>query len=288
MLQFTDTALGDVMCNAMYHAPECKCGFGGEGHLGGRSGGRLVRRTITHRSLAEIAKEEGVSIVVPVKCKFCSKDPVFLFASYCGGFTVFESLGLPWPKHECPARWSTALATDAYLGQTFDTVSIPRPTTPEDMLNAYYAEHRKEFEDWLRNSSQIDKAEKHGNSARRRLKYNALQSCPAELVPILDLFHDQSVEIRREIQMLTPVIKLVKAVARHKAKRYCDERQDVNPFLPIDMSGRQYVNWVTSYILNDEQLPEFAPRESDFEKGEHNERIHALLQHILARKGLID
>lgn len=100
------------MCNAWNHYPGCTCGFGGEGHLGGGWGGG---RSSTFgfapeaspaiyysygTSLSDLASELGYSVVFPTICRYCG-DLIYLFASPDGGFAIFDSLGAPWPKHDC-------------------------------------------------------------------------------------------------------------------------------------------------------------------------------------------
>src|SRR3712207_5993757 len=75
------------MCNALYHPPGCRCGFGGEGHLG-KSGGRRTTWKHGHENFCR-----------PSKCPYCGEE-VF-FVRHNGGSVWFDDLGKPWPKHGC-------------------------------------------------------------------------------------------------------------------------------------------------------------------------------------------
>ncbi len=100
------------MCNALHHFSGCRCGFGGEGHLGkggGRSGGRSLgpgwwrssgNGGFNSSCMSELAQSLGYAILFPVLCKFCGKH-IYLFASPNGGFAIFDDVGKPWPKHHC-------------------------------------------------------------------------------------------------------------------------------------------------------------------------------------------
>jgi hypothetical protein len=95
------------MCNGFKHTVGCHCGFGGEGHLGGRHVGTprspdavLPRGTLRRFSLPDLATKLGRSLVIPTNCRYCGTD-IYLFASPNGGFAVFDELGIPWPKHSC-------------------------------------------------------------------------------------------------------------------------------------------------------------------------------------------
>src|SRR5262245_45044032 len=84
------------MCNAMYHSSECRCGFGGEGHLG-RSPGGLVTHS---RPLGRFSwPDQYLDTCRPTKCPRCG-DSVF-FVRHNGGSVWFDELGPPWPKHGC-------------------------------------------------------------------------------------------------------------------------------------------------------------------------------------------
>lgn len=48
------------------------------------------------------------AVTWPTKCPGCS-DPVFFFRCNCGCKVFFDSLGSPWPLHECETSWTRNL-----------------------------------------------------------------------------------------------------------------------------------------------------------------------------------
>lgn len=50
--------------------------------------------------MRELAATLGHSLVFPVDCRYCG-ERIFLYAAPNGGFAIFDSLGPPWPKHQC-------------------------------------------------------------------------------------------------------------------------------------------------------------------------------------------
>lgn len=103
------------MCNAANHSYGCRCGFGGEGSLGGGNIGisrspntALPRGLLRNYSLSDLAIKLGRSLTIPTVCRYCEAD-IFLFASPTGGFAVFDHLGIPWPKHGC---WGSQMHRD--------------------------------------------------------------------------------------------------------------------------------------------------------------------------------
>ena len=84
------------MCNSWNHSYNCKCGFGGEGHLGKSYGSTrfFENNFLNHRVSYE-------SFVNPnAKCPVC-KEPVFFYQSPYGGRVFFDKLGHPCLKHPC-------------------------------------------------------------------------------------------------------------------------------------------------------------------------------------------
>lgn len=83
------------MCNACHHPAGCRCGWGGEGHLGrslGGATGQAVGRSIWRYRDQDFCR--------PTKCPRC-KAEVF-FVRHNGGSVWFDPpLGPPWPKHGC-------------------------------------------------------------------------------------------------------------------------------------------------------------------------------------------
>ena len=96
------------MCNAWNHPASCRCGFGGEGHVG-----HAPARPGSHHFL-------GVPRILPTyesyvnpnaRCPVC-RAPVFFYQSPDGGRVFFDELGPPWPKHPCTDRRSTPATMD--------------------------------------------------------------------------------------------------------------------------------------------------------------------------------
>lgn len=83
------------MCNAWNHAPGCKCGWGGEGHLGRPSYPPPQARSLApaYRTLSSYTNPNAL-------CPVCH-EPVFFYQSPDGGRVFFDELGPPWPKHPC-------------------------------------------------------------------------------------------------------------------------------------------------------------------------------------------
>lgn len=89
------------MCNAWNHAPDCTCGWGGEGHAG-RGGGRVTiryQRPMPARvrfASSPFSADGGPNASCPV----CGAA-VYFYRSPTGGRVFFDELGHPWPKHPC-------------------------------------------------------------------------------------------------------------------------------------------------------------------------------------------
>lgn len=83
------------MCNAWNHPAGCRCGWGGDGHLG-KPGFN------TFGAMASNATQPSYhSYVDPsARCPKCN-SPVFFYQSPYGGRVYFDELGPPWPKHPC-------------------------------------------------------------------------------------------------------------------------------------------------------------------------------------------
>jgi hypothetical protein len=96
------------MCNAYNHPTGCRCGWGGDGHLGTSSGYSGYVYTSLYRSpdvqyFSEIPSfnPSYTSFVNPnAHCPVCG-TPVFFYQSPYGGRVFFDELGPPWPKHPC-------------------------------------------------------------------------------------------------------------------------------------------------------------------------------------------
>jgi hypothetical protein len=94
------------MCNAYNHPIDCRCGWGGPGHLGGGGIGKgPVNKPYSSLLIAPTAR----SYVNPhAKCPVCGAE-VFFYASENGGRVFFDELGPPWPKHPCTDKMNTYL-----------------------------------------------------------------------------------------------------------------------------------------------------------------------------------
>ena len=83
------------MCNGHNHPIGCMCGWGGDGHLGRRSG------TSNIWSWLRASSTGYPSYVNPnARCPVCGED-VYFYQSPDGGRVFFDDLGPPWPKHPC-------------------------------------------------------------------------------------------------------------------------------------------------------------------------------------------
>lgn len=84
------------MCNAWNHPSWCRCGFGGEGYLGGGNHfgtSDLFSYRTSHRW------QNGDNFCRPAKCPMCGGKCYFI--RHNGGSVWIEKLGWPWPKHPC-------------------------------------------------------------------------------------------------------------------------------------------------------------------------------------------
>ncbi len=87
------------MCNAWNHPRNCRCGWGGDGHLG--THGYQQRQPAP----PPFAKQQGFrslhSYTTPnARCPVCAKW-VYFYQSPHGGRVFFDELGGDWPKHPC-------------------------------------------------------------------------------------------------------------------------------------------------------------------------------------------
>ena len=119
------------MCNAWNHSYDCTCGWGGTGiwveaedleaagsaehltHLGSL-------RTTGCRC-PSLSAQLGHSVTFPANCWYCGQL-IFLYSHPNGGFAVFDELGWPWPKHDCPRAGFESFS--AALRQKEETFSI--------------------------------------------------------------------------------------------------------------------------------------------------------------------
>lgn len=90
------------MCNALNHSPGCRCGFGGEGHLGRGPGGVDEGNggfAAYANPIITAWPHRNEDFTAPTTCPRC-KAEVF-FVRHNGGSVYFDELGPPWPKHGC-------------------------------------------------------------------------------------------------------------------------------------------------------------------------------------------
>lgn len=105
------------MCNAWNHRPSCRCGWGGEGHLGGgRSGATAFALgpspvMLSGRAVSRNGKQT-ISFLDPnARCPVC-RAKVYFYQSPHGGRVFFDDLGWPWPKHPCTDNQAQRLSSD--------------------------------------------------------------------------------------------------------------------------------------------------------------------------------
>lgn len=86
------------MCNASNHAVGCRCGWGGDGHLGA-SGTKSDLANWEHKR----TWNGSVALNQPnARCPICGVS-VFFIRPQGGGSVWLDELGPPWPKHPCMA-----------------------------------------------------------------------------------------------------------------------------------------------------------------------------------------
>lgn len=91
------------MCNAWNHPSNCKCGWGGEGHLG-KSGSQSQHGTyIVFPDVPRIIHAYESFVNPNASCPVCGES-VFFYQSNNGGRVYFDELGPPWPKHPCTSN----------------------------------------------------------------------------------------------------------------------------------------------------------------------------------------
>ena len=90
------------MCNAHNHRIDCRCGWGGSSGIMSYSFSYPPGELAILRSFAANQYlKSNQSLTRPnYKCKWC-KQPVYFFQASNGGKVLFDSLGQPWPIHNC-------------------------------------------------------------------------------------------------------------------------------------------------------------------------------------------
>jgi hypothetical protein len=90
------------MCNAWNHPINCRCGWGGDGHLGG-PGYRSQHGSIP--SVAHFNFKSLHAYTTPnARCPVCNQR-VYFYQSPFGGKVFFDELGGDWPKHPCTDKF---------------------------------------------------------------------------------------------------------------------------------------------------------------------------------------
>ncbi len=143
------------MCNAWNHSAGCTCGFGGEGHLGGHTGGaRTVgvqapssapRETTWARWATGHARSDlGERLTHPIPCPVCGAE-IFFHTNGNGDVVFFDDLGWPWPKHPClttedgirAASRSRTVQAVATLVARPTIIPLPRGLPPAEFDGEY-------------------------------------------------------------------------------------------------------------------------------------------------------
>jgi hypothetical protein len=89
------------MCNAFNHPNSCNCGWGGDGIMGySNSYDNYLYSELSLLVQAYSLGAKSSSTQPNYLCKCCGAK-VFFFQSSSGGKVLFDSLGQPWPKHDC-------------------------------------------------------------------------------------------------------------------------------------------------------------------------------------------
>jgi len=112
------------MCNAWNHPPGCTCGWGGEGHLGRRTGGSHTSFNVWPYGIPPIRAVTYHSYTIPnATCPVCGAE-VFYYCNEYGSSVFFDDLGPPWPKHPCTDN--SKKYTPAILTRNTSTTHILR------------------------------------------------------------------------------------------------------------------------------------------------------------------
>ena len=95
------------MCNAHNHSLFCTCGWGGEGHKGRSTGsmhlewfrGQIHSSSFSKQRYHELTTYTFQDSTFASTCRYCGSK--IFFVKHNDGIAVFDSLGWPWPKHNC-------------------------------------------------------------------------------------------------------------------------------------------------------------------------------------------
>jgi len=99
-----------MSCNGFNHPPNCNCPWGPGYGRAYRDEAEVPPSRQRHFGAQPSTKAERlVGITIPnAKCQYC-QSPVFFYRSPYDGKVFFDSLGPPWPKHQCIS--SSVIAT---------------------------------------------------------------------------------------------------------------------------------------------------------------------------------
>lgn len=131
------------MCNAHNHGKDCRCGFGGDGHLGRRvsSSFDIYPFSYVPVQVSDIVfdkKKENSYTIPNARCPICG-EKVFFFRSENGGCAYFDELGPPWPKHPCVNDSQFVLLVQEDINDYLPPI-IKYPFTTWLSSNIYYSE----------------------------------------------------------------------------------------------------------------------------------------------------
>lgn len=86
-------------CNALNHPPDCRCGWGGDGHKGKSPGGKRGHHVHLPQSQRNITSKVNTDNRLTL-CPKCQSEVFFI--KHNGGSIWFDPpLGPPWYKHAC-------------------------------------------------------------------------------------------------------------------------------------------------------------------------------------------
>ena len=88
------------MCNAFGHLRSCRCGWGHPGEISYTNIYPPQQESILRNFATTLYGVVSSITKSNYKCKWCG-EKVFYFQSTNGGKVLFDSLGKPWPIHDC-------------------------------------------------------------------------------------------------------------------------------------------------------------------------------------------
>ena len=88
------------MCNAFGHLRSCRCGWGHPGEISYTNNYPPQQESILRNFATTLYGDTRSITKSNYQCKWCG-EKVFYFQSTNGGKVLFDSLGKPWPIHDC-------------------------------------------------------------------------------------------------------------------------------------------------------------------------------------------